>query len=151
MVGRTADPGWSGQLSELSVSLVVKQMIATHRRDKQVIPPIVVVVANGHAHTVATQLEAGTGRDIGEATFAVVVIQRHRGRLSALRNVPGPPGRVDEEQIGRAVVVEVKESNPATHGFREQFVAVSAIIVDKGYPGFFGNVGELRHGNIAEG
>src|SRR5438093_7595540 len=79
--GGTADAGLGGDLLELAAAIVSEQMVAPHRGDKHVFPSIVVVVANGHTHAVATQVQPGTGGDIGEMTVAVGVVKRHRGRL----------------------------------------------------------------------
>ena len=47
-----------------------------------------------------------------------------------------------------AVVAVVEERHAAAQGFRQQFVAVSAVVVNEGDAGFPGDVGEFSHGNF---
>ena len=94
-------------------------MIAAHCRNEHILQPVVVVIADRHTHAVKTHVQPGTGGDIAEAAFAVVVIERVGGGLAAVGDVPGPVAGVDEEQVGRAVVVEVKEGDAAAHRLRQ--------------------------------
>src|SRR5438309_7621154 len=125
-------------------------MIAADRSEEQVLQAVVVVVANRHAHAVAAQLEPGAGGDIGEVALAVIVIQSGGRVFFACGNMPGPIGGIDKEQVGGAVVVEIEEGNPAAHRLRQQLVAVSAVVVDKGNACLFGDVGESGNGNSVE-
>src|SRR5207248_1781290 len=63
VVGGARDTGWSGYVLEFSGADVSEQMIAAHRCDKHVAQSIVVVVADGDAHAVKTDVEAGTRGD----------------------------------------------------------------------------------------
>ena len=54
---RAAHSGRRGDLGELAVALVVKQVIAPHRGEEDVRQPVVVIIANGHPHAVETNVE----------------------------------------------------------------------------------------------
>src|SRR5207249_6580970 len=136
---------------ELSVSGIAEQMIAPHRGDEHVVQSVVVVIAHRDAHTVTAQVQAGPGRYIGETTVAIVMVEGHGGRLFALRDVAGPPVGVDEKQVAGAVIVKVEKSHTPAHRFRQQFVAVSAIVVDESNTSFFSKVGEPGGRNLVGG
>ena len=125
-------------------------MIAPHCCDEHVVQSVVVVIANGHAHTVTTQVEAGVRSDIAEMTLPIVVIQCQGRGLFAFGNVPRPVGGVDKEQVRGAIVVEVEERHAATHRFGQQLLAVSAVVVDEGDAGLFGDVCEPGDGNFLD-
>src|SRR5438874_11857799 len=90
VVGRTADTGLRGHVFESSVPIVVEQMIAADAGYDQVLESVVVVVADRNAHAVETHVEPGPGGDVGEMSFALVVVEGVGGWLFAFRNVPGP-------------------------------------------------------------
>src|SRR5439155_10872286 len=151
VVGGTAHACLRGYLAELSVSGIAKQMIASDRGDEHVVQSVVVVIAHRDAHTVTAQVQAGPGGYIGEMTVAVVMVERHGGRLFALRDVAGPPGGIDEKQVAGAVIVKVEKSHTPAYRFRQQFVAVGAMVVYESNPGFFSKVGEPGGRNLVDG
>ena len=142
VVGRTAHACLQGRLPEFPVAFVVKKMIAPDRGDEYVVQSIVVVVANRNTHAVKTHVESRTGGGVGEMPRAIVVIEGVRGRLFPFGNMPGPPGRIHEKQVGRAIVIVVEEGHASAHGFGQELVAISAVVVDEDDPGFSGDVGE---------
>ena len=117
-------------------------MIAAHSRDEDVIQSVVVVISDRRTHSVETHVESGTYSGVSEMAFAVVVIQSGGGWIFTCGHVPGPVGGIDEQQIGRAVVVEVEKSHPPAHGLRQEFVAISAVVVEEADAGFPGDVSE---------
>ena len=148
IIGRAAHAGARRHFPELSLPVVVKEVIAAHRRDEHVVQAVVVVIADGHTHAVETRVQTGTGGDIAEAALAVVMIKGVGGGFPAGGKVPGPVGGVDEEQVGGAVVVEVEEGHAAAHGFGQQFVSVSAVVVDESDARLSGDVGEPGDGDF---
>src|SRR6476646_7237434 len=110
-------------------------MVATDTCDEQVGQTVIVVIAHGHAHAIKAYVKPGAGRDLLEVSFAVIPVKRHCGWLLTRRNVRGPPGRVDEEQVLRAIVVEIQKRHTTAHGLRKQLVTISAAGVDKMDPG----------------
>src|SRR5207253_7326516 len=143
-----AHAGARGHFPEFSLPVVVKEVIAAHRRDEHVVQAVVVVIADGQTHAVETHVQAGTGGDIAEAVLAVVMIKGVGGGFPSGGKVPGPVGGVDEEQVGSAVVVEVEEGHAAAHGFGQQFVSVSAVVVDESDARLSGDVGEPGDGDF---
>src|SRR5437763_1501855 len=93
----------------------MEEMVASDGGCENIWQTVVVVVADGHAHAVETDLQRRARSHIREMSFAVVVVERHRGRLLAGGDFVRPPGGIDEKQILRAVIIEVKKSDPAAH------------------------------------
>src|SRR5690242_6055326 len=126
-------------------------MIAPHGHQIHVLLTVVVVIPDRHPHAVTADVQARTGGDVAQVAVALVVIRGGGGGPPALGNVAGPVGRTDEEQIGRAVVVEVEEGDPSAHGFGQQFVAVGAVVVDKADACLLRNVREPDIGDLGFG
>ena len=99
-------------------------------------------------------VETGTRRDISELNRAtgrgVVAIERGgRGfARGVLRQIPRPPGRIDEEQVGIAVVVEIEERHAAAERLGEELLTGRAIVVNEGDARRPRNVGELHLGQL---
>src|SRR5271165_5665183 len=104
-------------------------MIAADSGDKNIVQPIVVVITDRYAHPVEAHIQPGPGSHIGKMTLAVVVAQHGRGWLFAFRNVPGPVGRVDKQEILVSVVIEVEKGDTAAHGFRQELFTVRTAVV----------------------
>ena len=102
---RVGDARRLRHVAELEVPFVAEQPIAFERRDVDVVPAVVVVVADGDAHAVHLDVEAAAGGHVRERAVLVVAIER-------VQRAPGPGLpvlRVDQEDVGPAVVVRVEE------------------------------------------
>src|SRR5438309_9127653 len=122
-------------------------MIASHPGDEHIHQTIVIVISASHSHSIKAHIQTRTGSHIGEMAGAVIVIQSHRGKLGARWNFPGPIGGVDKEQVLMSIVVEIKKSDPAAHGFGQEFLTVSAVIMHKTNPSGRRDIRELSFWN----
>jgi hypothetical protein len=128
----------------------VEEAVFAHGGEEHVGQSVVVVIADGDAHAVEAHVQAGAGGHVGEAAGAVIAVEGGGRGCLAGRGAVGPVGGVDEEEVGVAVGVEVKEGHAATHRFGQEFVAVRAVVVDEGDAGGGGDVGELHFGNLGQ-
>src|SRR5262249_17235101 len=99
---------------------------------------------------VETHVQTGALGYLFEMARAIIVEEGEGGGFFALRNVSGPPGGIDEEQIGMAVVIEVQEGYATAHSFRQQLLAVRSVVVDESDPGRSRNVGEFSAGHFGQ-
>src|SRR5262245_18084852 len=81
-------------------------------------------------------------------TFAVIAIQGQQGRLFTRWYMTRPISGVDEQQILGAVIIEIEKGHPPSHRFREQFIAVSAIVVNESDSGFLRDVAKMGEGDV---
>ena len=116
-------------------------MVAVEGGDVDVVVAVVVVVADGAAHAVHLDVEAGLTRYVGKSSVVVVVVERGVGLARA---VAGPVHGIDEENVLPAVVVVVDEADAAAHGFRQIFLAEGAAVVLEMNSGLRGDVGEVN-------
>ena len=79
---------------------------------------------------------------------AIVSIEGQGCRLFVFRHVTGPISRIDEKQILAAVVVVIEEGHAATHGLGQEFVSISAVVVNECYPGCRGDIRKFGDGNV---
>ena len=143
-----ADAGGGGHIREAPVD-VAEQMVAADGRDEEIDPPVVVVVSRRDAHPVQIHRQAGGFGRVDEASVAGVAIQ-HEPRMRravALALRPGPWARIDEQQVGPAVAIEVEERDAAAHRFRQQFLALRAVLVLERDAGLARDVDEHRGGS----
>ena len=109
--------------------------------DVDVVVAVVVKVANRAAHAVHLHVEPGLVRHIGEGTVVIVVVER---RVRFLFSVTGPVHRVDEENVGPAVVVVVDDADAAAHGLGQKLGAECAAVVFEMDTGLLGYIGECN-------
>jgi hypothetical protein len=79
------------------------------------------------------------------------MVKGRRRRLLAFRNVPRPKTRINEKQILVTVIVEIKKRNAPAHRFRQQLLAVSSILMNKGNPGFLRHISKFRNRHLLAG
>src|SRR5437764_3642183 len=107
-------------------------MAAADGSNIDVVEAIVVIIADRHTHDVKAAVQPRAAGDVCEVAPAIVVIKGGGwGRLS-FGAMPRPITRVNEQEIGRAIVVEINKSDPASHGLGEKLLPVSAIDMRKG-------------------
>ncbi len=90
--------------------------------DEEIVPAVVVVVADAAALPPAAVCKAGFGGDVGEGAVAVV-FEEVRDWFLALGKA-FDAGAVDEEDVDPVVVVVVEESYTTACGFEEVSVLV---------------------------
>ena len=129
----------------------MKKPVPTHTRYEHVGQAVVVVIAHRHAHSVKAGVQTRSHGDVFEVSRAFVPVERHRGwfRRVCLR-FPSPVGRVDEEQVLVAIVVEVKERHSAAHRFGQQLVPVGAVLMNECQAAGRGDIRELRIRNFRQ-
>ena len=110
--------GRGGDVVEVPLAVVAKQVAAADRRDVEIRVAVVVIIAHGHALAVEGLVEPGFLGDVLEVSLAVVAVEGLRGR--GLDLVAGPVRRVDEEQVLVAVAVVVEEGDARAHGFGQE-------------------------------
>ncbi len=137
-----AGPGLRGDVGEAAVALVVEEPVAAEAGEVDVHPAVVVVVGGRAAQPVHRDVEAGPAREVRERAVTVVAIERGQ------RSGTGPPRpvlRVDEEEVGPAVPVEVHEQHARAHRLRQVLLPKRARVVLEADPGGGGCIAE-RHG-----
>ena len=90
--------------------------------DEQVFVAVVVIVADARALSPSHLSQAGFLRDIDEVQVADIAIEMAGGILAAALAVHG--GRVDQQNIHQAIVVEIENRNPVAGGFEDVTLVV---------------------------
>ena len=85
--------------------------------DEEIVPAIVVVVADTAALTPAAVCKASFGCDVGEGTVPIVLEEMRDGFLALRKSLD--TGAVDEENVDPVVMIVVEESYSAACGFEE--------------------------------
>src|SRR5205814_10036263 len=107
-----------------------------------VVPTVVIVIADGHAHAVHLNVEPGMRRDVGERSVAVVVVELHGG---ALGFVAGKILAIYQQDVGIAVIVVVNEGAARSHRFQQVLLSNSARVEVEADSGLAG-VAHTTHG-----
>src|SRR5690349_6276588 len=118
-------------------------MIAADCGDENIVESIIIVIADGDAHAVASDVKTGAFGCVGEMTMAIVMIKRRSGRRCAFGYVTWPIRRIDEKQILMAVVVVIQKGDAATHGLGQELFTVSPVDMSELDSGLTRDVGEL--------
>src|SRR5215470_5287291 len=135
-----------GDVGKGAVAVVVKQNVVPPEAAEEVVPAIVVVIADAHPSLPAGAGETGFFGDLGESAVAIVLIQMRSGRLAR-----GPmgveAGTVGEIDVEPAVVVVVEKRQARAFGFDDVVLVVDGTPdVRSGEAGFAGDVDELHWG-----
>src|SRR5690242_18668867 len=96
---------------ERSVAVVAEEHVVAPEAAEQVIPSVVVVIADAHAGLPAGAANSGFFRDVAECSVAVVLVEMRRRRF------PGGPvlaeqSSVCDVDIQPAVVVVIEKCDP---------------------------------------
>src|SRR5260370_20398492 len=110
-------------VGECTVAVVVKKMALAVGSEKKIVVAIVVVVADGHAHSKYFHVQSCLVSYVGEGAVMIVVIELGRG---VLLNVARPIHSVHTANIRPAVVGVVNEGHTRPHGFRQEFLTEGA-------------------------
>src|SRR6267154_2543155 len=104
-----------------------------------------VVVADGNTQSKHLDVEPGLMGYVGEGAVMIVVIELGRG---VLLGVAGPVHAVYKKNVRPAVIVVIDESDAGSHGFRQEFLAERAIVVNEADSGKLRDVAELNRGGF---
>ena len=129
----------SGHVEERALAGVPEQPVLSDAGDEQVGIAVVVEVADGGAHSVELDIEAGAARHVGKCAVAVVAEQAQR-RPPA--RVAGPVHAVDQQDVQPAIGVVIEKCAPGPERFGQQPATVGAVVVLEIYAGGAGDIGE---------
>ena len=104
-------------IGKCAIAIVVVQRVMMHSAHKDVLIPVIVVVADCNAIVVAATCKIGLGCNVGKMAIPVIskkTIVKPRGRLVQCSDV----GAVREEDIKPAIVVVIEEGHAPRHGLR---------------------------------
>ena len=111
-------------VGESAVAVVVIQNVLAEVGDEQIVPSVVVVVADANTLSPARVRDSGLRSDVGESAIAIV-LEKMRSRLAA-RGKAFQARAVHQKNVEPSIVVVVVEGNAATGGFEQVFVLVLA-------------------------
>ena len=117
-----------GDVHKRSLAGVAEQPVLPDTAHEQIGEAVVVPVADGDAHPVELDVEAGGPRHVGKRAVAVVAIEA-QGR--ALPFVPWPVHAIHEQDILPAVRVVIEKRATGAHGFGQKLAAEGAAVVAK--------------------
>jgi hypothetical protein len=124
-----------GNVGKRAVAVVQEQPRPAELGDEHVGPPVVVDVADGHAHAVAGDVQAGTRADVGEPAIRCLPEQPvGRTRIGA--------AVLNQIDIQAPVVVEIEEGTARTDDLRHEIATHGAGVMDEVQSGFRGDVNE---------
>ncbi len=127
-------------IGKRAVSVVVEKNVVSPETTKQVVPSIVVVIADADSRLPTRAAQARLLRDIGKRAIAVVLVEMRSRRL------PGRPMGIEPIPIRKvdvqpAVVVVVEESQSAALGLNDgAFVIDASPHVGDGQPGLLSHI-----------
>ena len=136
------DAGFAGDVGESAVAVVVKQDVVSPEAAEQIVPAVVVVVADADAGLPAGARQAGFFGDVGEGAVAIVFVEMRSRRLAG-RPVGVEARAVGEINVEPAVVVVIEKGQAAALGFDDV-----ALVIDRApdvgsiQAGFVGHVDE---------
>src|SRR6266849_8347305 len=106
-----------GYIFKLAIAEITIEHVAPVSRDVNVQPPVIVEIGDGHAHSPAAPGEARRLGNVFESPIRLWVVQRDH-RVAAV-TVAIHSGTFDGDDIQLAIIVAIKEANPAAHGFND--------------------------------
>src|SRR5256885_946901 len=119
------DAGFARDISEGAVAIVVKKDVVSPEAAEEIVPAIVVVIADADARLPAGAGEAGLFRDVGEGSVAIVLVKMRGGSFAAW-----PVGiearSVGEIDVQPAVIVVIEKSQSAALRFDDVFFVIRA-------------------------
>ena len=124
--------GGFGNVLERAVALVVQEARFAEAGDVDIVPTVVVVIADGDAHAVDFNPEPRLRGHVGKRSVAVVVVKPKRGVLA---DVAGKILAAHEHNVGFAVVIVVDEGATRAHGLGQEFLSKGPGVVNEADPG----------------
>ena len=150
---------FSGDIGEGAVTIVTVEDVLAVVANKEIVPTVVVVVADTAALAPAAVGKAGFGGDVGERAVPVVLEEMRDGFLALRKSLDA--GTVDEEDVDPVVVIVVEEGYSATRGFKQisvlMFTTVDRFGIEAGLTGYIDEAdtercaGDSRRGPFGAG
>src|SRR5437764_5919887 len=132
-------------IGERAVAIVMKNVALAVGRDENIVVTVIVVIPDGNTESKHLHVEAGFVGYVGEGAVVIVVIELRGGMLL---DVAGPVHAVYEKNVRPAVIVVIDEGDARAHGFRQEFLAERAIVVDEADSRGLRDVAELNRGGF---
>ena len=108
---------------------------------KNVREAIIVVIADGHAHSIHFDIQAGRASNVSERSIAIVAVQT-QSRFLPL--VAWPIHTINQQNVLPAVVVVVEKCATRAQRLRQKFPSEGSAIMLKLYPCRAGDIGEAE-------
>src|SRR5258708_6881024 len=105
--------------------------------NEKIVEAVVVIVADSHSHSHHFDVESCSVRHISERAVVIVVIKLGRRML---QNMAGPVHAVRQKNVRPAVVVIVNKGHARSHGFRQEFLPESTVVVNESNPGLLSDI-----------
>ena len=115
--------GLPGNIGKSSVPVVMKQYVMPPECAKQIVPSIVVVIANANAGLPAGAPESRLICYIGKCAVTVVLVQMS-GWLSSRCPMRIKPASITQVDVQPAIVVVIKKRQPASFGFDDDALGI---------------------------
>ncbi len=119
------EAGFLRDVGERAVAVVVKQNVVSPEAAEEIVPAVVVVIADADAGLPAGAREAGFFGDVGESSVAIIFVEM-RGRCLAGRPVRVETRAVGEINVEPAVVVVIEKGEAAAFGFDDVALVIDS-------------------------
>ncbi len=119
------NPGLAGDVGESSVAVVVKQDVVSPEAAEQIVPAVVVIVADTDASLPTGAPQAGFLGDVGKGSVAIIFVEMRSGGLAG-RPVGVEARAVGEIDVEPAIIVVVEERQAAAFGFDDVALVIDA-------------------------
>src|SRR5580692_9363885 len=140
---RACDPSFFADVGEGAVAIVVVQDIFSVVGDVEIFEAVVIVVADTHALSPTGVQKAGFLGDVGKGAVVIVVVEVAGLLVGAGKRIES--GAIDDENVGPAVIVIIKNRDTGAGGFDDVlFCVFAAEDYWGGEAGFSRDVGEVR-------
>ena len=119
---RLEEASFGSDVGEGTVAVVAVEDVLTVVTDEEIVPTVVVVVADTAALSPSAACKTGFSSNVGESTIPIVLEEMRDGFL--VLGKAFETGTVDEKDIDPVIVVIVEESYSAACGFEQVSVLV---------------------------
>ncbi len=122
--------------------IIAEQTVVPVVRDVEIVPTIVVVIADAHSLPPPSRFQSRHFRHVGKRAVVIVVVKMIRRRVSSSWTIESGP--VNQENIRPTVVVVVENRNARAGGLDNVFLCfLPAEDVQRKQPGFLCLVGKV--------
>jgi len=136
------DTSFASDVGKGAVAVVVEENVVSPETAEQVVPSVVVVIADADAGLPSGACQSGFFGDVGEGAVAVIFVQMGGGRFSR-RPMSAELSAVSQVDIQPAIIVVIEKGQTASFCFNDVTLMVGgAPDVGDGQAGFFGHIYE---------
>ena len=135
--------GFVSDIGKRAISVVAEKNVVSPEAAKQIIPSIIVVIANADAGLPTGTPQSRFFGDVGKRAVAVVLVQVRDRRFSG-RPMRIEPISIREVDVQPSVIVVVEKGQSASLGLNDgPFVVYAAPHVGDGQPGLLSHIDKL--------